>query len=89
MMTSEVRRPTIDGAMPHPPSSRPTGRLRVTGILQLARRGPVVLTGEGAWLLETDDDLRSLVGRTIVAEGERQGLDHIRTDYVALAQAAS
>lgn len=85
MIDREVRRHD-DGAIPPVPAGRSSMRLRVTGKLQLAQRGPVLLTDEGAWLLEAEKDLRSLVGQTIVAEGERHGLDHLRVDYAAPAR---
>ncbi|VWX51108.1 DUF5818 domain-containing protein [Novosphingobium sp. 9U] len=66
-------------------AARSSGRVRVTGVLHLAQRGPVLMTDDEAWLLETEEDLTHLAGRTVIAEGERHGLDHLRADYVAPA----
>lgn len=88
MLTNERRRHP-DGATLPAGAIRVAGRVRVVGTLQMAQRGPVLITDEGAWVLEADEDLSAFKGRAIVAEGVRHGLDHIRVDYVALAQASS
>jgi hypothetical protein len=77
---------------PERPASSADGRaatrIRVSGTLQFAPRGPVLLTKDGAWLLETDEDIAGLEGPTLVVEGLRHGLDRIRVDYVARAGGA-
>jgi uncharacterized protein with PhoU and TrkA domain len=79
------RRRSDDGDNLTGPVGRSNLRLRATGTLQIAQRGPVLVTKGGAWLLESAEDLSVLVGKTVVAEGERHGFDRIRVDYVALA----
>ena len=88
-MLSTERRRLVDGADPAFGLARMTLRLRASGVLQIAARGPVLVTADGAWLLETDEDLASLDGKHVVAEGVRQGFDHIRVDYVAAAEPSS
>jgi hypothetical protein len=51
---------------------------RLTGLLRTSPRGPILETGEGEiWRLDTEDDLASMIGHEVIAEGTVQGVDRL------------
>jgi hypothetical protein len=62
-------------------------RIRVSGRLGQAARGPILTTGDGlVWVLETDAIEDGSSGEQVTVEGVVIGLDKLKVDWVGVAQ---
>ncbi len=60
-----------------------SGRMRVTGLLSLGRRGMLLATKDGeVWVIECDDPSDEFVGAAVVVEGTVVGIGRLRADWI-------
>jgi hypothetical protein len=62
-------------------------RVRVSGRLGQAVRGPILTTADGSvWVLEADAIKDRSAGELVTVEGVVIGLDKLKVDWVGVAQ---
>ena len=59
--------------------------MRISGLLTQGARGRGVVTDTSElWVLERDEVDPDLLGQRVTVEGELQGIDRIRVDWIGL-----
>jgi hypothetical protein len=62
-------------------------RVRVSGRLGQAARGPILTTADGSvWVLQSDAIEDGSAGEQVTVEGVVIGLDKLKVDWVGVAQ---
>ncbi|WP_225008879.1 DUF5818 domain-containing protein [Novosphingobium percolationis] len=60
-----------------------SARIRVVGILSWSQRGAMLTTLQSeVWIIETDEDLDTFLGKTILVEGTISGLDRLSAYWI-------
>lgn len=60
--------------------------MRISGLLTPGARGLGVVTDASElWVLERDEVDPDLLGQRVTVEGELQGIDRIRVDWIGIA----
>jgi hypothetical protein len=61
-------------------------RYRLEGLLLDSRRGPVLQMDDGGvWALDTDADVRLMLGQRVTIEGVRSGFDRLDVNWMGSA----
>ena len=62
-------------------------RKRLSGILGRGRRGLIMTTDNGElWIIDSTDDVTSLIGRRVIVDGAAAGFDRLRADWIGAAE---
>ena len=63
--------------------NKPGRRIRISGLLTQGTRGIGVVTDASEhWVLDRDEVDPDLLGQRVTVEGELQGIDRIRVDWI-------
>jgi hypothetical protein len=65
-------------------------RRRISGKLGQSARGSIIISDDGSvWVLEHEERIDELFGKTVAAEGIAVGLDRLQTDWIGIAAEAA